>query len=63
MLITEDEQRATRAEQMDLERLGATANNAAFLANPDTGVDYNVFVDAWNWLTRHFKKKPSDTCR
>jgi hypothetical protein len=39
------ERSAIEAQQMDLEGLGATANEAAFLHDPDAGMHYNVFAD------------------
>jgi hypothetical protein len=54
---------AIETEQIDLEGLGATANNRAFLTNPDNGVHYNVFEDVWRWARRQFKRKHGDTHR
>ena len=57
------EQAAIETQQIELEGLGATANNRAFLASPDNGVHYNLFGDVWRWASRHFKRKHGDTHR
>jgi len=57
------EQAAIEAEQIELEGLGAAANNRAFLVNPDNCMHYNMFVDIWKWASRHFKRKHGDTHR
>jgi hypothetical protein len=57
------EQAAIETGEVELEGLGATANNRESLANPDSGVHYNVFVDIWRWASRHFKRKHGDTHR
>jgi hypothetical protein len=54
---------AIESQEVDLEGLSATANNRAFLIDPDNGVSYNVFVDVWRWASRHFKRKHGDTHR
>ena len=61
--LTSDEQAAIETQQVELESLGAAANNRAFLVNPDNGVDYNLFVDVWRWASRYFKRKHGDTHR
>jgi len=61
--LSKVEQAAIETEQVDLESLGAAANNRAFPVNPDDGVHYNVFVDVWRWASRHFKRKHGDTYR
>ena len=57
------EQAALETQAAGLEELGATANNRAFLANPDDGMPYNVFMDVWRWTIGHFKRKHGDTHR
>ena len=61
--LSQVEQAALETQQIELEGLGAGANNRAFLANPDDGVDYNVFVEVWRWASRFFKGKHGDTHR
>jgi hypothetical protein len=61
--VSRVEQEAIETGQIDLESLGAAANNRAFLSNPDDGVHYNVFVDIWRWASRYFKRKHGDTHR
>lgn len=57
------EQLAIVAQQMNLEGLGATANEAAFLHDPDAGVHYNVFADVWRRACSYFKRNHGDTHR
>lgn len=57
------EQAAIDAQQIDLEGLGTTENNRAFLINPDNGMHYNVFVEVWRWARRHLKRKHGDKHR
>lgn len=57
------EQAAIETQQIDRENLGATANNKAFLINPDSGVYYNVFMDVWRRANRHFKGNHGHTHR
>lgn len=52
---------AIEEEQLDLSKLGATANNEGFLNNPDDDVHYNVFVDTWKWVCRYIKRDHGDT--
>jgi hypothetical protein len=61
--LAKGEQPAIESQQNDLEGLGATANDMAFLLNPDDGVHYNVFVDVWRWASRYFKGKHGQTHR
>lgn len=61
--LTSDEQAAIETQQIELESLGAAANNRAFLGNPDNGVHYNLFVDVWGWASRYFKRKHGHTHR
>jgi hypothetical protein len=61
--LTNVEQTIIETQEIELEGLGATANNRAFLVNPDNGVHYNLFVDVWRWASRHFKRKHGDTHR
>lgn len=53
----------TETQQSELEGLGASANNRAFLLDPDDNANYNVFVDVWRWATSQFKRKHGDTHR
>ena len=57
------EQAVIETQESGLESLGATANNTAFLINPDNGVNENVFLYVWRWASRHFKRKHGDTHR
>ncbi|MFZ0518581.1 MAG: hypothetical protein WBG23_14285 [Acidobacteriaceae bacterium] len=61
--LTNDERAAIETQQTELEGLGASANNRAFLVNPDDGVRYNLFVDVWRWASRYFKRKHGNTHR
>jgi hypothetical protein len=61
--VAKGEQAAIESQQNDLEGLGATANDRAFLFNPDDGVHYNVFADVWKWASRYFKRKHGQTHR
>lgn len=61
--LTNVEQTIIETQEIELEGLGATANNRAFLVNPDNGVHYNLFVDVWRWASRYFKRKHGDTHR
>ena len=61
--VSNSERTAIETEQIELEGLGAAANNRAFLASPDDGAHYNVFVDVWKWAIRHFERKHGNTHR
>jgi hypothetical protein len=61
--VSKVEQEAIETGQIDLESLGAAANNRAFLSNHYDGVHYNTFVDIWKWASRYFKGKHGDTHR
>jgi len=61
--VSKSERTALEAEQIELEGLGAAANNRALLASPDNGVHYNLFVDIWKWTSQYFKRKHGNTHR
>jgi len=61
--LSNSERTALETEQIELEGLAAAANNRAFLASPDNGAHYNVFVDVWKWASCFFKRKHGDTHR
>jgi hypothetical protein len=61
--IAKDERPAIESQQNDLEGLGPTANDMAFLFNPNDGVYYNVFANAWRWASRYLKGKHGQTHR
>jgi hypothetical protein len=52
---------AIEEEQLDLSKLGATANKEGFLNNRGNDVHYNVFVDTWKWVGRYPKRNHGDT--
>ncbi|MGO8719329.1 MAG: hypothetical protein ACLQMO_08945 [Acidobacteriaceae bacterium] len=52
---------AHEEEQLDIDKLGAAANDVAFLENPDDGIHYNVFLDVWKWVCGYLKRDHGNT--